>query len=151
MNKREKPHSQSDRTHWRQKRVKDPPKPDLEQIGYTDNCLAWINCGSWEEVHLVYMSLYHYVFGQVNALPKIVINLIKSNASRLPLKTLWGIDSYLSIASRLYDIRYRDLNIEETNYGSECYRQIWLDFHKWVKEQIETKWVKEQIETFEKK
>lgn len=95
----------------------------------------WINCGNETNAYLAYIAMFRYAFGRMTYMPSTIIAIIKANAARLTLRTLEKLDCELDEAEQC-ERHYKGTNLSYSNYGTEYHRQLWLDFHAWVKEQI---------------
>ena len=96
----------------------------------------WINCGTPDDAFLAYLSMFRYAFGRMTYMPSTIIDIIKANASRLTLRTLEQLDRELTEAAEAYERLFAGKDKVSSNYGMECDRTKWLNFHAWVKEQI---------------
>lgn len=95
----------------------------------------WINCGNETDAYRAYLAMFRYAFGRPTHMPDTVISIIKANAARLTLRTLKKLGRELAEAERC-ERHYKGTNLSYSNYGTEYHRQLWIDFHAWVKEQI---------------
>lgn len=93
-----------------------------------------IDCGTPDDATLSYMAMFRYAFGRMTYMPEVVIDIIKHNGERLTDKCLALLDRDLTDEARRYEDVWKDK--PTSNYGMECDRNLWLDFHAWVKGEI---------------
>jgi hypothetical protein len=62
-------------------------------------------------------------------------SIIKRNAERLTDRTLDQLNMELTDEAKRYERMYKGKTT--SNYGWECDRDMWLEFHGWVKDEIE--------------
>ena len=72
-------------------------------------------------------------------MPSAVIEIIKANAEHLTMPTLFLLDRELTEEAGRYERIYKVRGKPYSNYGMECDRFAWLDFHAWVKAEIAKK------------
>ena len=101
------------------------PKQDPQSI---------IRCGNAADAKLAYMAMFRYAFGRMTYMPSAVIGIIKANADTLTIQTLELLDRDLTDEAARYARLYKGKS--NSNYGWECDRQLWLEFHEWVKDEI---------------
>lgn len=95
---------------------------------------ATIDCGTPNHAHLAYIAMFRYAFGRMTYMPSVVIDIIKRNAERLTDRTLDQLNMELTDEAKRYERMYKGKST--SNYGWECDRDLWLGFHKWVKDEI---------------
>lgn len=101
------------------------------------NPRAVIRCGTEDNAKLAYLAMFRYAFGRMTYMPCVVIGIIKANADTLTVPTLELLDRDLADEARRYERLYKGK--PNSNYGMDCDREEWLDFHEWVKEEIAKK------------
>lgn len=93
-----------------------------------------IDCGNPDHATLAYMAMFRYAFGRMTYMPGVVIDIIKHNGERLTDKCLELLDRDLTDEVRRYEEVWKDK--PTSNYGMEYDRNLWLDFHTWVRGEI---------------
>lgn len=93
-----------------------------------------IRCGNPDATKLAYMAMFRYAFGRMTYMPDVVIGIIKTNAEHLTMPTLELLDRDLSDEAERYERVWKGNPIN--NYGMDCDRKAWLEFHEWVKAEI---------------
>ena len=95
-----------------------------------------INCGNVDDAYLAYMAMFRYAFGRMTYMPGAVTEIIKRNKENIPDRALMLINTELAEEADRYERLYKEHHEHGSNYGMECDRELWIAFHKWVKEQI---------------
>lgn len=95
-----------------------------------------IRCGTEDDAKLAYLAMFRYSFGCQTYMPGVVIEIIKANAEHLTMPTLFLLDRELNEEAGRYERVYKDSGKPYSNYGMDCDRRTWLDFHAWVKAEI---------------
>lgn len=100
------------------------------------NPRAVIRCGTEDAAKLAYLAMFRYAFGCQTYMPSVVIEIIKANSNHLTMPTLFLLDRELNEEAGRYERIYKDNGKSYSNYGMDCDRRAWLDFHEWVKAEI---------------
>lgn len=100
------------------------------------NTRTVIRCGTEDDAKLAYLAMFRYAFGCQTYMPGVVIEIIKSNSNHLTMSTLYLLNRELTEEAGRYERIYKDRGKPYSNYGMDCDRRAWLDFHEWVKAEI---------------
>lgn len=99
-----------------------------------ENPRTVIRCGTEDDAKLAYFAMFRYCFGRMTYMPGACIEIIKRNAEHLTDRTLDVLDIELTDEAKRYERLYKGK--QTSNYGMDCDRRAWLDFHEWVKAEI---------------
>ena len=94
-----------------------------------------IDCGTTDDADLAYVAMFRYAFGRMTYMPGVVVGIIKRNAKRLTDGCLALLDRELTDEAERYERAWKGK--DTTNYGMDCDRRTWLEFHAWVKAEID--------------
>lgn len=94
-----------------------------------------IRCGTEDDAYLAYLAIFRYCFGRMTYMPQVCVDIFKMNAEHLTERTLDQLDMELTEEAKRYERLYKGKST--SNYGMDCDRKTWLEFHEWVKAEKE--------------
>ncbi len=89
------------------------------------------------DLHLFICTSFNYCFGRCTYVTAWFPRFVKDHAGEIPAHTLRILEQRLDEAARDFP-KWKDSleKYHRSNYGEECDRESWLEFHKWLKVEL---------------